>query len=188
MLDMLIKGGLGLYGMAQGNKQINNVANNMPDQGDLEKPYEKSQGLIDRMTNFSQYQGPAMDLSSMQGNKGVEDAMMMGMGGSQANAIRNRMKRSSLTGVYDKFNQGLGTALNAQMGINKDVSGQMFQNAQDTRNIKFGQGSSMMNMASNFMGGAQGMAGMGTAAGTFGKTAFDWGKKGLGGLLGLGSK
>jgi len=168
----LLQVGMGLagaYNMWKGNKGMTGLANNMPGQEDLEKPYEKSQGLIDRMTNFGQYSGQAMDLASQQGNQGVENAMMMGMGGSQANAIKNRMKRSSLTGVYDKFNQGMGTALNAQMGINKGVSGQMFQNAGDARNIKMGQYGAQMGIGNMMMGekGIRGLMGqVGTMFGT----------------------
>mgnify|MGYP003654161504 CR=1 FL=1 len=190
MLGALIQGGMGLYGMMQGSKQMGNIASNMPNQQDLEKPYEESQGLIDRMTNFGQYSGQAMDLASQQGNKGVEDAMMMGMGGSQANAIKNRMKRSSLTGVYDKFNQGMGTALNAQMGINKGVSGQMHEDRGDARAIQMGQAGAQMGASSNFMGGADGMAGFGAGLGSLGQTALMGGydkKKGvgMGGMLGM---
>ena len=190
MLGALIQGGMGLWGMAQGNKQMSNVANNMPSQEDLEGRLGKSQGLIDRMTNFGQYSGPGMDLASQEGNQAVESSMMMGMGGSQANAIKNRMKRSSLTGVYDKFNQGMGTALNAQMGINKGVSGQMHQDRGDARAIQMGQAGAQMGASSNFMGGADGMAGFGAGLGSLGQTALMGGydkKKGvgMGGMLGM---
>ena len=164
----LLQLGLGALGAAniwKGNKGMTNLANNMPSQETLELPYQKSQGLIDRMTNFGQYSGGAMDLATQQGNQGVQDAMMMGMGGSQANAIRNRMKRSSLSGVYDQFNQGLGTALNAQLGINQSVAGQMNQNRDTSRNIKMGQYSAQMGIGNQLMG-EKGLRGLMGLAGT----------------------
>ena len=75
------------------------------------------------MTNFNQYSGQAMDLASQEGNQGVESAAMMGMGGSQANAIKNRMKRSAMTDVYKQYNQGLKGTLQAQMGLDNRISG-----------------------------------------------------------------
>lgn len=185
MLGTLIQGGIGLMGMMKGHKQMGNIASNMPSQSELQSPFQQSQGLIDRMTNFGQYSGQAMDLASMQGNKGVEDAMMMGMGGSQANAIRNRLKRSSLSGVYDQYNQGLGQAAGLQQGIDKTVSGQMHQNAQDARNIRVGQAGAMMGIGQNIAGGPKGMARFGTGLGTLGQTIFTGGPKGTPGLLGM---
>ena len=190
MFGSLITGGIGLYNMMQGNKKMGRIADDMPSQQDLEKPFQKSQGLIDRMTNFGQYSGQSMDLASQQGNKGVEDAMMMGMGGSQANAIRNRMKRSSLTGVYDKFNEGIGKAADLQGGIDQGVSDQMFSNAQDARAIRQGQAGAQMGLGSNFMGGAQGMANLGGMVGSGAQTLWSGGyqkddpKSKMGGLLG----
>ena len=75
--------------------------------------------------------------------------MMMGMGGSQANAIRNRLKRSSLTGVYDQYNKGLGQAAGLQQGIDQTVSGQLHQNAQDARMIRQGQAGALMGLGAN---------------------------------------
>jgi len=152
LLGTLIQGGLGLMGMAKGHKQMGNIANNMPSQSDLQSPFQQSQGLIDRMTNFGQYSGQAMDLASMQGNKGVEDAMMMGMGGSQANAIRNRMKRSSMTGVYDKFNQGLGQAAGLQQGIDSGIAGQMQGQRQYANNVRMTQANNQMGMGMGLLG------------------------------------
>ena len=141
---------------------ITNIANNMPDEEELRGAFSGSQGLINRMTNFGQYSGQAMDLASMQGNKGVEDAMMMGMGGSQANAIRNRMQRSSLTGVYDKYNQGLGSALSAQMGIDRGISSQLRAQEDQSRMIRHGQFKGQMGIGDKLMGekGLRGLGGM----------------------------
>jgi len=185
LLGTMIQGGLGLMGMAKGHKQMGNIANNMPSQSDLQSPFQQSQGLIDRMTNFGQYSGQAMDLASMQGNKGVEDAMMMGMGGSQANAIKNRMKRSSLAGVYDKYNQGMSNMVGHQGRIDQTVSSQMHQNAQDANQIRMGQAGAMMGIGQNIMGGAEGMGKFGAGLGSLGKTVLTGGPKGGGGLLGM---
>jgi len=103
------------------------------------------------MTNFGQYSGQAMDLASQKGNQGVENAMMMGMGGSQANAIRNRMKRSSMTGVYDKFNQGLGQAANLQQGIDSGIAGQMQGQRQYANNIAMTQANNQMNLGAGLL-------------------------------------
>tara|TARA_R100001530_G_scaffold133648_1_gene107367 strand:- start:1460 stop:1987 length:528 start_codon:yes stop_codon:yes gene_type:complete len=161
----LLQLGLGAFGALNtyaGNKGITDIANNMPSEDKLRGAFDGSQGLIDRLTNFNQYSGQAMDLAGMQGNKGVEDAMMMGLGGSQANAIRNRMKRSSLTGVYDKFNDGMSTALNAQMGIDKNISGQLRSQEDQKRMIRHGQYSGQMGIGDKLMGekGMRGLGGM----------------------------
>jgi len=161
----LLQLGLGLAGahqMYKGNKGMTNLANNMPDKAALQDPFQNTQGLINRMTNFGQYSGQSMDLASMQGNKGVEDAMMMGMGGSQANAIKNRMKRSSLAGVYDQYNQGLGQAAGLQQGIDSQVSSQMQSNRDQARNIRMGQYGAQMGIGNQMLGekGIRGLMGM----------------------------
>ena len=168
MLGGLLMGGLGAMAQYKGAQQLGNLAKNQPSEGDLRGVFGKQQSLIDRMTNFGQYSGQAMDLASQQGNKGVEDAMMMGMGGSQANAIRNRMKRSSMAGVYDKFNQGLGQAAGLQGGIDQQISGQL----QGQRDF------------SNQMGMAQASGMMGLGAGLLPEKGY----RGLLGELGTGMK
>ena len=151
----------------------------MPSQEDLEGRLGKSQGLIDRMTNFGQYSGPGMDLASQEGNQAVETSMMMGQGGSQANAIKNRMRKSAMGDIYGKYNAGLGNAAGLQQKNDQYVGTQMHENAQDSRQIKMGQAGSLMGLASNFMGGAQGMHEMGIGAKSLGQTL----QGGLGGLL-----
>jgi|TARA_R100000808_G_C2061511_1_gene92738 hypothetical protein len=152
MLGTLITGGIGLLGMNKANKMMSGVGQNQPSEGQLRGAFSGTQGLIDRMTNFGQYSGQAMDLASMQGNKGVEDAMMMGMGGSQANAIRNRLKRSSLTGVYDQYNKGLGQAAGLQQGIDSTISGQLESNRQYQDAIKMKQANAMMGLGKGMLG------------------------------------
>ena len=181
MLGTLLMGGAGLLGMKKGHDQMSSIGQNQPSDKQLRGAFSGTQGLLDRMTNFGQYSGQAMDLASMQGNKGVEDAMMMGMGGSQANAIRNRLKRSSLTGVYDQYNKGLGQAAGLQQGIDQTVSGQLHQNAQDARMIRQGQAGALMGLGANIMGGKKGMSQFGNILGSAGAGAL----KGMGGLLGL---
>tara|TARA_R110000823_G_scaffold201100_3_gene332038 strand:- start:2023 stop:2607 length:585 start_codon:yes stop_codon:yes gene_type:complete len=190
MLGALIQGGLGLYGMYKANKGMSNVANNMPSQKDLSGRLGESQGLIDRMTNFNQYSGGAMDLASQEGNQGVEDAMMMGMGGSQANAIRNRMKKSGMNQAYQSMQSGLGDAARMQQNNDQYVSTQMHENEQDSRQIRMGQAGAQMGIAGNMMGGAKGMGALGgqlsTGLGTMlrGKQGSGMG---TGGLLGWGA-
>ena len=151
MLGALIQGGLGLYGMYKANKGMSNVANNMPSQKDLSGRLGESQGLIDRMTNFNQYSGGAMDLASQEGNQGVEDAMMMGMGGSQANAIRNRMKKSGMNQAYQSMQSGLGDAAKMQSGLDTGIFNQMndqqdYKNqiGQQNANAQMGIGASLL--------------------------------------------
>jgi len=184
----LLQLGLGLAGahqMYKGNKGMTNLANNMPDKAALQDPFQNTQGLINRMTNFGQYSGQSMDLASMQGNKGVEDAMMMGMGGSQANAIKNRMKKSAMGDVYNQYNKGMSNMVGHQGRIDQTVSSQMHQNAQDANQIRMGQAGAMMGIGQNIMGGAEGMGKFGAGLGSLGKTVLTGGPKGGGGLLGM---
>ena len=154
----LMGGLLGAAAMWKGNKMMSGVANSMPGQEELEMPWKQSQGLIDRMTNFGQYSGQAMDLASQEGNQGVENSMMMGMGGSQANAIKNRMKRSAMGDVYGQYNKGLANAGQMQQRMDSDISGQMQNDRQDQRQIRMGQAGSMMGIGQGIMGGSKGMA------------------------------
>ena len=151
MIGTLLSGGAALYNMSQGNKKMGNIGANQPTAQDHRQNFSGTQSLIDRMTNFGQYSGQAMDLASQKGNQGVENAMMMGMGGSQANAIRNRMKRSSMTGVYDKFNQGLGQAANLQQGIDSGIAGQMQGQRQYANNIAMTQANNQMNLGAGLL-------------------------------------
>jgi len=152
MLGTLISGGAALYNMYKGNQKMGNIATNQPSAEEIRnESYGKTQGLLDRMTNFNQYSGQAMDLATMQGNQGVENAMMMGMGGSQANAIKNRMKRSSLTGVYDKFNQGMANMVGQQRLVDEDISGQMQGQRQYANNIAMTQANNQMALGSSLL-------------------------------------
>jgi len=148
---MGLLGGLIGAGMQyQGYKQLGNLAKNQPDETELRGVFGKQQGLIDRMSNFGQYSGQAMDLASQEGNKGVEDAMMMGMGGSQANAIRNRLKKSAMGDVYNQYNKGLGQAAGLQGNIDQHISGQL-QGQRDFSNQM------RMTQAGALMGAGRGM-------------------------------
>ena len=162
MIGSLLLGGAGLYNMHQSNKKMSGIANNQPSAQELrDQSFGRSQGLIDRMTNFNQYSGQAMDLASQQGNQGVESAMMTGMGGSQANAIRNRMKRSSLTGVYDKFNQGMQAQQDMQQGIDKQIFGRMNEQRDYRDDVRMHQANAQMSLGKGLLpeGGLRGLLG-----------------------------
>jgi hypothetical protein len=85
------------------------------------------------------------------------------MGGSQANAIRNRLKKSGINQAYQNFTAGLGDAARMQYGLDANISGQL----QTGRQNKFNLG---MNRANTQMGIGAGLLPEG----------------GLGGLLNLG--
>jgi len=163
MLGTLLMGGAGLLGMKKGHDQMSSIGQNQPSDKQLRGAFSGSQGLINRMTNFGQYSGQAMDLASQEGNQGVENAMMMGMGGSQANAIRNRMKRSAMGDVYNQYNKGLGQAASLQGGIDKHISGQLESNRQYSDAIKMQQANSMMGMGKGLLpeDGLQGLLKLG---------------------------
>tara|TARA_R110000824_G_scaffold13876_6_gene59676 strand:- start:10618 stop:11142 length:525 start_codon:yes stop_codon:yes gene_type:complete len=153
MLGALISGGAALYNMHKGNKKMGNIAANQPSaEGIRSESFGKSQGLIDRMTNFNQYSGQAMDLASQEGNQGVESAMMMGMGGSQANAIRNRMKRSGMNQAYQSMQGGLGNAAKLQLGMDEGIAGQMANQRQYANNIKMTQANNQMGLGMGLLG------------------------------------
>ena len=142
---------------------------------DLQTPFAQSQGLIDRMTNFGQFSAPFADASTQSGNKAVEDSMMMGMGGSQANAIKNRLKIQNQGAMYGQYQQGLGQAARLQVGIDQSVSDQMQQQRMFKNKVGLAQGQQMMNMGQSIMP-AQDMYGEGgLLSGIAGKLG-EWGK------------
>ena len=140
-IGQAIQGGLGLFGMAKGNQMMNDVVRNMPSEAQLRSPFQNTQGLLDRMTNFGQYSAPAMDMATQAGNQGVQTAMMAGMGGSQANAIRNRLRNSAVNQAYSNFNQGLGNAANMQMKLDSGIAGQLQGQRNMVNQIKNGASS-----------------------------------------------
>ena len=150
---------------------------------DLQSPFAQSQNLINRMTNFSQYSAPMADMNLQAGNKAVEDSMMMGQGGSQANAIKNRLKNQNMGAMYGQYQQGLGNAAQMQQGIDSQVSNQMQQQRNFANRVKMTQGNIQMNMAGSLLP-KQDMYGEGGllsgAAGKLG-AAGDWLNKRLGG-------
>ena len=159
----MMLGAAGIWNMMQGQKQLTNLGNNQPSSDELRQDFSKSQGLIDRMTNFNQYSGPAMDLASMQGNQGVETALMSGMGGSQANAIRNRLKSAGLNKAYQNFTAGLGDAARLQSGLDDRIFGQVnkqrdYKNQllEDKADFRMGIGKQLMPE-----GGLRGLLGIG---------------------------
>jgi hypothetical protein len=150
---------------------------------DLQSPFAQSQNLINRMTNFSQYSAPMADMNLQAGNKAVEDSMMMGQGGSQANAIKNRLKNQNMGAMYGQYQQGLGNAAQMQQGIDSRVSNQMQQQRNWANKVGMTQGNIQMNMADKLLP-KQDMYGEGGllsgAAGKLG-AAGDWLNKRLGG-------
>ena len=151
----------GAYGMYRGNKAIGDIARNMPSESDIRSTFSGTQSLLDRMTNFNQYSGGAMDLATQAGNKGVETAMMMGQGGSQANAIKNRLRNAGINQAYQNFTSGLGNAARMQYGLDANVSGQMGANRAQANQFKLAQGQNLMNMGFGLMGGQAGLADLG---------------------------
>ena len=166
MIGSLIAGGIGLYNMHKGNQRAQNIGKNQPTSDELRQNFSGTQGLIDRMTNFNQYSGQAMDLASQEGNQGGESAMMMGMGGSQANAIRNRMKRSGMNQAYQSMQGGLGRAAGLQSRMDENIFGRMNQQ-QDYRNqIQMDQANAQLNIGSSLLPekGIRGLLGQGLGA------------------------
>lgn len=175
----------GLLGAGLGMKGYNKMGQAAQTQSmeDLQSPFAQSQNLINRMTNFSQYSAPMADMNLQAGNKAVEDSMMMGQGGSQANAIKNRLKNQNMGAMYGQYQQGLGNAAQMQQGIDSQVSNQMQQQRNFANRVKMTQGNIQMNMAGSLLP-KQDMYGEGGllsgAAGKLG-AAGDWLNKRLGG-------
>ena len=163
----------GAYGMYRGHKAMRDVAKiAQPSEKSLRSTFSGSQGLIDRMTNFNQYSGGAMDLATQAGNQGVQDAMMMGMGGSQANAIKNRLKQSGVNKAYQSFQGGLGNAAQLQSGIDSNIAGQMQTARNNAMQAKLGQAGAMMGIGAGMMG-QNGLSTLGGKLDAFGKTGLD---------------
>ena len=175
----------GLLGAGLGMKGYNKMGQAAQTQSmeDLQSPFAQSQNLINRMTNFSQYSAPMADMNLQAGNKAVEDSMMMGQGGSQANAIKNRLKNQNMGAMYGQYQQGLGNAAQMQQGIDSQVSNQMQQQRNFANRVKMTQGNIQMNMAGSLLP-KQDMYGEGGllsgAAGKLGAAGY-WLNKRLGG-------
>jgi hypothetical protein len=155
-IGQAIQGGLGLFGMSRANQMMNDVTRNMPSEAQLRSPFQNTQGLLDRMTNFGQYSAPAMDMATQAGNQGVQTAMMAGMGGSQANAIRNRLRNSGI-------NQALGNAANMQMKLDSGIAGQLQGQRNMVNQIKMGQAAGLMGAGGQLLGGPEGLLRTGAA-------------------------
>jgi hypothetical protein len=158
---------LGAYTAAQGHQKQMGLAN-MPSEKDLRSTFSNSQDLINQMTNFNQYSGGAMDLATQAGNQGVETALQSGLGGSQANAIRNRLKAGLQNKAYAHHQKGIGDALTHQRGLDSDIFAQLNQDRGVARSIKNLGAQRQMGIGQNLMG-PQGVAGlMGQIGGLFG--------------------
>ena len=167
----------GLLGAGLGMKGYNKMRQAAQTQSmeDLQSPFAQSQNLINRMTNFSQYSAPMADMNLQAGNKAVEDSMMMGQGGSQANAIKNRLKNQNMGAMYGQYQQGLGNAAQMQQGIDSQVSNQMQQQRNFANRVKMTQGNIQMNMAGSLLPKQDMYGEGGLLSGIAGKLG-EWGK------------
>ena len=121
-----IIGGIGsALGYRKANQQLNQSMS-APNEAQLRRMYDRSQGMIDEMS-YGNAMSPIMDLATMQGNKAVEDSMMMGMSGSQGNAIRNRMQNNAATDLYNAYQNNAAQRFDAQNQIDTNVFNQMNQ-------------------------------------------------------------
>jgi len=145
-LGTMIAGGVGLYNMWKGNQAANAAVANQASEGELRNAFSGSQGLIDRMTNWNQYSGGASDMATAQGNQGVQTAMQLGLGGSQANAIRNRLKSSGINQAYSNFTKGMGSALTAQSNIDNSIFGRLNHQRNNLFDLRKSQAEAQMNI------------------------------------------
>tara|TARA_Y100001951_G_C11182245_1_gene206646 strand:- start:32 stop:619 length:588 start_codon:yes stop_codon:yes gene_type:complete len=154
-LNLLSKGknlgGLLGAGLTMAGMKKQGAAGQTQSMEDLQSPFQRTQDLIGRMTNFSQYSAPMADMNLQAGNKAVEDAQMMGMGGSQANAIKNRLKNQNMGAMYGQYQQGLGQAAGLQGRIDDRVSGQMQAQRNFKNRVGLMQGQQMMNMGQSLL-------------------------------------
>ena len=154
-LNLLSKGknlgGLLGAGLTMAGMKKQGAAGQNQSMEDLQSPFQRTQDLIGRMTNFSQYSAPMADMNLQAGNKAVEDAQMMGMGGSQANAIKNRLKNQNMGAMYGQYQQGLGQAAGLQGRIDDRVSSQMQDQRDWSNRVAMTQGQQMMNMGGSLL-------------------------------------
>ena len=159
---------MGLWNAAQGHKGQMELGKNMPTADELKSTFSGTSDIIGNMTNFGQYAAPAMDMWTQAGNKGVETSLSLGQGGSQANAIRNRLNKAGLNQAYQNFTKGLGDAARLQYGIDQNVFSQLNQNRDTSRNIAMGGLQRQIGIGKNLMG-PKGVAGvLGQIGGLFG--------------------
>tara|TARA_R100000700_G_C3145839_1_gene126131 strand:+ start:268 stop:930 length:663 start_codon:yes stop_codon:yes gene_type:complete len=144
----------GLFGFAQNQKgnRMMEAATNPMTYDQAATPFQKSQGLVDNLSNFSNFSGQAMDLSNMQGNQAAQSAAMMGMGGSAANMLRNRMRASGINQAYSNFLEAQPQIANMQLGIDRNIAQKMYGDDQFQRNYRLQRGgedrlTGMANMA-----------------------------------------
>jgi hypothetical protein len=154
-LNLLSKGktlgGLLGAGLTMAGMKKQGAAGQTQSMEDLQSPFQRTQDLIGRMTNFSQYSAPMADMNLQAGNKAVEDSQMMGLGGSQANAIKNRLKNQNMGAMYGQYQQGLGQAAGLQGRIDDRVSGQMQAQRNFKNRVGLMQGQQMMNMGQSLL-------------------------------------
>tara|TARA_R100001230_G_C5685596_1_gene194579 strand:+ start:172 stop:834 length:663 start_codon:yes stop_codon:yes gene_type:complete len=184
----------GLFGFLQNQKgnRMMEAATNPMTYDQAATPFQKSQGLVDNLSNFSNFSGQAMDLSGMQGNQAAQSAAMMGMGGSAANMLRNRMRASGINQAYSNFLQAAPQIANMQLGIDKNIAQKMYGDDQFQRDFRLLRGDQ------NRLTGSQNMAAAATQLfgpdgpnaqerqEAFGAIGNVLGRDGLGGMMATG--
>jgi hypothetical protein len=151
------KGLLGIFGggsqIHKGINQTKNIMGGLGDEESIRNPFSKSQGLLDNLSDITQYAGRGLDAATQQGNTAVRTAAMMGgSGGSMANALRARMKTNATGDIYNAYNENMkNTVLPGQMKIDESVFGEVNnQNALKTDlGLNLAQGN--MNMGNKLM-------------------------------------
>tara|TARA_Y100000004_G_scaffold196251_1_gene265679 strand:- start:800 stop:1426 length:627 start_codon:yes stop_codon:yes gene_type:complete len=148
--------GQGLLGLGMnraGSRDMRRAATPMS-YAQASQPFQQSQDLINRMTNFNRYSGGAMDLAAQAGNRGVQTAMMMGQGGSQANAIRQRIQNTGMNQAYQAFQENLGQAAGLQSDIDRQIAGKMYGDDAYQREYRMREGSMQRDAGMGLMGDA----------------------------------
>ena len=148
--------GQGLLGLGMnraGSRDMSRAATPMS-YAQASQPFQQSQDLIDKMTNFNRYSGGAMDLATQAANQGVQTAMMMGQGGSQANAIRQRIQNRGMNQAYQSFQENLGQAAGLQSDIDRQIAGKMYGDDMYQRQYRMREGSMQRDAGMGLMGDA----------------------------------
>jgi len=189
MGQQFIRGIGGFLTGRKGDRQLNQ-AMQMPSEQQLRNRFSGTQGIIDQMS-YTNAMSPVMDLASMQGNQAVQDSMMMGIGGSQGNALRARLQNNAAGQLYGAYQQNLGNQAQLQMGIDSNIANQMAGNQAARSQMLFNRGGINQAAGSQALGDALGSIGVlaaddPNALGAFGKNIFrnTIGQDGIGGMLG----
>ena len=141
---------------------------------DLRSPFQNTQNIINRLTDWNQFSGTAADDSLAAGDQAVRTAQMMGpMGGSASQAIKNRMKTAQDSDRYDAWLQNSAAMIDKQQGIDQNIFSAMQGQRLGQQNWLDRKYSGMGQMGSDLL------AESGISTGS----VFDKGADVLGGLL-----